>query len=176
MLRVTGERKINNQPNPIIPAKPPVLAFAIERFSITPDENTPLNHRSIQPFPVFSEESIPPDFSGFAKVDYIDGGVYIGQLQNCQRHGQGTMVAPLGTVYKGGFQNNKPHGQAIIIDSQNQIYRGDIFKDGPGIFIDAQGRIYNGEFQNFLAHGRGIAISREGEFYKGEFEKGEFIH
>jgi hypothetical protein len=44
-------------------------------------------------------------------IDYPDGAVYVGELLDGERHGQGTMTYENGDTYVGEWENDKRHGQ-----------------------------------------------------------------
>ena len=82
---------------------------------------------------------------------YRDGDIYIGQMKDGKKHGQGKMTYTNGDVYEGQWVNNKKHGQ--------------------GEMTYTNGDVYEGQWVNNKKHGNGIMVAR-GESISAMFPYG----
>ena len=124
---------------------------------------------------------------GVVKLDFSDGSVYEGQVEECLIGGKqiicfkgmGVYTFKTGYRYEGEFKDNKPNGQGVFISPNGQRYQGG-FKDGKlngkGIMSYPDGRRYEGEYKDNIRDGYGImsyqdeGLYQEGSRYEGEFK------
>ena len=86
------------------------------------------------------------------KKIYDNGSVYVGEMKNGLRHGQGTCTYASGVEYKGEWKDDKRHGQgAATWDSGNK---------------------YMGEWKNSERNGYGTLINKNGLKKVGQFKAG----
>ena len=113
---------------------------------------------------------------------YEDGSVYVGDLSDGKRHGQGTHLPFEGDRYKGEWANDQKSGQGRLIYKDGSIYEGAFLSDvpeGQGVRTfesEAFGYKYSGTFAAGKQAGRGEEQKRNGkviEIYKGEFQDGK---
>eukprot|EP01124_Arcella_intermedia_P033787 TRINITY_DN8209_c0_g1_i1.p1 TRINITY_DN8209_c0_g1~~TRINITY_DN8209_c0_g1_i1.p1 ORF type:complete len:867 (+),score=202.01 TRINITY_DN8209_c0_g1_i1:1-2601(+) len=131
-----------------------------------------------------------------------NGNVYVGQLDNGDRHGKGCHVWRNGDVYEGDFVHGTINGQGTYWYSNGDKYEGH-WKDGKrhgfgieyiknngsffycywgnnqpreGLWINSSGHCYQGTFLNHKMHGKGIYTWPNGKTKKGEFKRGKFIN
>ena len=113
---------------------------------------------------------------------YEDGSVYVGDLSDGKRHGQGTHLPFEGDRYKGEWANDQKSGQGRLIYKDGSIYEGAFLSDlpeGQGVRTfesEAFGYKYSGTFVAGKQAGRGEEQKRNGkviEVYKGEFQDGK---
>ena len=83
-----------------------------------------------------------------------DGTKYVGEWENYENHGKGTMTWPDGTKYVGEWQNDKFHGQ--------------------GTMTWPDGTKYVGEWENGETHGQGITTWQNGTTEEGVYKDGVF--
>ena len=111
--------------------------------------------------------SIPDIHPG--RINYDNGDVYIGEILNGLRHGEGSLVSDK-RVFQGSFRNDVPfHGKLTIGDS---YYKGDVvMKDGM-IIRHGKGYMkyhpltwYDGDWVNDQRHGHGLYCE-----YRGKYE------
>lgn len=116
-------------------------------------------------------------------------GVYVGEVQNGEPHGRGTMdyyPALERKRYEGQWQDGEFHGKGILVRSNGDQYEGD-WKNGlfhgKGVFTNNDGsRTYQGEWQFGYQHGQGeMRIMSDGKHsgsslvvHRCEGEKGSF--
>ena len=113
---------------------------------------------------------------------YEDGSVYVGDLTDGKRHGQGTHLPFEGDRYRGEWANDQKSGQGRLIYNDGSIYEGSFLNDvpeGQGVRTfesEAFGYKYSGTFAAGKQAGRGEEQKRNGkviEVYKGEFHDGK---
>jgi hypothetical protein len=80
---------------------------------------------------------IPPD--AIQTLALPNGDVYVGQMMDGMRHGQGKCTYPNGDVYEGEWQHDMRNGQGNLLYDEN-------------------GEQYCGEWQNDLRHGHGVLL------------------
>ncbi len=96
------------------------------------------------------------------EVNYPDGGIYIGQINNTTklREGKGIYTYQCGDIYLGSWKDDIFHGQGIYIFTNGEIYDGLISygaMEGKGIYFYDNGvAYYDGTWKNNLKHGDGI--------------------
>ena len=81
-------------------------------------------------------------------------GVYEGQWENGEMHGQGKFTWPDGVVYEGQYQNGQIHGQ--------------------GKFTFSDGAVYEGQFENDDAHGEGLRTIGD-KTWKRKYDHGKLV-
>ena len=124
---------------------------------------------------------------GVVKLDFSDGSMYEGQVEECLISnkqitcfkGIGIYTFQTGYRYEGEFKDNKPNGQGVFSSPDGQRYQGG-FKDGKlngkGIMNYPDGRRYEGEYKNNKRDGYGImtyqdgGLYQEGSRYEGEWK------
>ena len=103
-------------------------------------------------------------------IEYSNGDVYKGEMQDLVKHGQGKLTYENGDVYEGGFIADKPSGEGILTFSNGDKYVGG-FKNGKrhgeGTYTYADGSTYEGSFEGGVKHGEGIYRSIDGSVYEG---------
>ena len=91
----------------------------------------------------------------FGTYTYADGGKYVGEWKDDNRHGQGTGTFPSGNKYVGEWKDGKKHGQ--------------------GTFTFPSGNKYVGEWKDDNRNGQGTFTFADGERLVGYFMNGEYI-
>jgi len=123
---------------------------------------------------------------GVAKLNFSDGSMYEGQVEECLISnkqitcfkGIGIYTFQTGYRYEGEFKDNKPHGQGVFTSPDGQRYQGG-FRDGKlngiGVMNYPDGRHYEGEYKNNKRDGYGIMIYQDGSLYQeGSHYEGEW--
>ena len=115
----------------------------------------------------------------------INGNKYVGELNNGEPNGQGTMIFTDGSKYVGEFKNGNFNGQASYTFLDGESYVGE-FKNndfnGQGRYTFLDGESYVGEFKNGEYNGYGKYSYSGGDTYEGQFQnnlksgKGTFIY
>ena len=101
--------------------------------------------------------------------------MYIGNIVNKKRNGQGKLILSDQTCYEGNFKNGLYDGYGCY-KTKNYIYKGEFLsgkKQGKGKlenFINKS--IYEGEFKNDLKDGYGEEKYPDGSVYKGGYVAG----
>jgi hypothetical protein len=80
---------------------------------------------------------------GYGELFYTDGGSYAGEWRNNLYHGKGKAIWPDGTWYEGEFVDGQMTGAGALYYSNNKIK-------------------YQGRFKNGLYHGRGLVYRETG--------------
>ena len=106
----------------------------------------------------------------------LDGGyTYVGEVENGQPNGQGTLTDELGSEWKGTFVGGKLNGYGTYIGYDLVEYEG-TFKDGKfdgmGVENYANGDVYMGEFKEGIPEGVGRMEFTTGCFYEGGWKNG----
>jgi hypothetical protein len=97
-----------------------------------------------------SNSNIAAD-QGVETINYPDGSVYVGEVRNGQRNGQGTYTFVNGDVYVGEFRDNQRNGQGTFTFISGNVYVGeyrDGQRNGQGTYTSAWGRVQNGTWRN----------------------------
>ena len=85
-------------------------------------------------------------------------GVYVGDLKDGKRHGQGTLTFSDGRKYEGEYRDDKRHGQGTLTKPNGDKYVGE-FKDGKqdsqGTETYSDGSSYEGEWKDGYRTGQG---------------------
>ena len=124
---------------------------------------------------------------GVVRIDFSDGSVYKGQVDECLIEltkatcmaGMGVYDSIDGSKYFGSFKGNKPNGSGLFIHLDGQTYEGN-FKDGAihgkGIMTYSDGRRYEGGFKNNMRNGFGIMTYQDrGKYEEGSSYQGEWL-
>ncbi|KAG7388319.1 phosphatidylinositol-4-phosphate 5-kinase-like protein 1 [Phytophthora boehmeriae] len=135
-------------------------------------------------------------FHGIGELIYTNGGRYVGQWKNNQRHGKGIYQSVDGYEYTGDWVDGMKHGLGIQVLPSGERYVGQFVEGkfhGMGVYFAANGDKYEGQFQDNhpngfgkfkkvtgdrfvgnttdgLANGVGIISTAHGEVYKGHWE------
>lgn len=136
--------------------------------------------------------------SGDGRVEFVDGRVYIGSLEDGRRTGLGTYVWSNGERYVGGWSNDlqegrgewtspkgdryvgeyrlgKREGKGVMTYANTMQYDGDWLADQPsgvGIFRFQNGDVYEGQFVGGEQAGAGTLIHKNGDRYTGQWQHG----
>ena len=105
-----------------------------------------------------------------------NGYKYIGNWENSNFHGKGTLDFLDGEIYEGEFKNGLANGKGKCKHINNDTYEGEFkngIKEGKGIYKCFQGEVYEGEFKNGIANGKGTLDSLDGEIYEGDIIGGK---
>jgi hypothetical protein len=135
-------------------------------------------------------------------MQWPDGTLYTGAMQQCFPHGEGIKIFADGRQYKGSFVEGKMEGQGYMLLADRRTYVGSFtndevtgvgtitWPDDAGIVyqgevnngiiegrgkLTADGNVYTGEFKNNWADGKGIMVFADGSKYTGYFQEG-FMH
>ena len=106
---------------------------------------------------------------------YDNGDIYIGEIKNNKRHGQGSYAWSNGNKYVGEYKDDEHHGQGTYTWTEGRKYVGEWKDDkmhGHGSLTDPDGHKYVGEFIDDEFHGLGIMMFPDGSKYDGGFEDG----
>ncbi|ETO78252.1 hypothetical protein F444_06744 [Phytophthora nicotianae P1976] len=140
-------------------------------------------------------------FDGLGELIYTNGGRYVGQWKENQRHGKGIYQGVDGYEYAGDWVDGTKHGVGILTLPSGERFVGHFESGkfhGTGVFCAANGDRYKGQFQDNrpngfgkfkkvtgdryigrtvdgLACGVGTLSTADGEVYKGHWEK-DFRH
>ena len=66
---------------------------------------------------------------GKFKIYYDDGGVYVGDIKNNKKNGEGKQMDWNGNIYVGKWKNDLEHGEGYTETKDGEITRG-IWKYG----------------------------------------------
>src|SRR4029450_13487859 len=58
-------------------------------------------------------------------ITYQNGDIYVGEIHNGQRHGQGTYTFHDGKKYVGAWQKDQRHGQGTLTFPNGDVYTGE---------------------------------------------------
>ena len=134
-----------------------------------------------------TRESFLEGIKGVVKLDFSDGSMYEGQVEECLIAGKqitcfkgmGVYTFKTGYRYEGEFKDNKPNGQGVFASPDGMSYQGG-FKDGKlngrGVMTYPDGRRYDGEYKDNNRDGYGImtyqdgGLYQEGSRYEGEWK------
>lgn len=132
---------------------------------------------------------------GIGHLEFSDGRVYNGQMNNNEISGFGRMFTPGFGIYEGDFERGKFHGYGVLELQNKTTYEGNFkeglycghgtlindfctyvgdfqnnSKSGYGILDDnLTGEKYMGMFQENKRHGYGICITMKGDYFEGNF-------
>lgn len=120
---------------------------------------------------------LPAYDSTVERITFPSGAIYVGQILDGKRHGQGTMTYPDGEKYVGQHKSGKSHGQGTSTWANGEKYTGDYVNDmfhGQGTYVFSDGKRYIGDFENNINHGHGTMTFPNGDKYTGGFMNGMF--
>ena len=101
-----------------------------------------------------ADTASPTVANGKGSVVWADGGYYVGEIKDGEKHGEGTLTLADGVTYAGQWKDDKQHGQ--------------------GTYTSADGDKYVGQWKDGMQHGLGKATLADGEVgHDGEWENGE---
>ena len=111
----------------------------------------------------------------FLLLGCAEKGVYVGDLKDGKRHGQGTLTFSDGRKYEGEYRDDKRHGQGTETYSDGSSYEGE-WKDGKrhgqGTLTKPNGDKYVGEFKDGKQDSQGTETYSDGSSYEGEWKDG----
>ena len=111
------------------------------------------------------------------KVEYKDESVYVGEVREGRRQGQGKYTFPNQEFLEGTFVADKLEGKGVYSTEQLK-YEGDWvdgFQEGQGTETWKDGSVYTGGFKGGDKHGYGEYKWGDGAAFKGDWCQGE-IH
>lgn len=113
-------------------------------------------------------------FASDVTVDYLDGGIYVGQYDkdNGWRIGKGKMKYSDGSYYEGEWKDNLRHGKGTLVFDDGAKYVGEFKNDymnGVGTYYYANGNVFTGQFVNDYFNGKGKMTYANGDVYEGDF-------
>ena len=101
-----------------------------------------------------ADTASPTVANGKGSVVWADGGYYVGEIKDGEKHGEGTLTLADGVTYVGQWKDDKQHGQ--------------------GTYTSADGDTYVGQWKDGMQHGLGKTTLADGEVgHDGEWENGE---
>ena len=109
---------------------------------------------------------------------YTDGGKYIGEYKDGNKHGQGTEFWKSGNVYIGEWKDNKRYGRGALIWNGGSIYLGewrDGNRNGVGTYTWPSGGVYVGEWKDNNMNGQGTYTLSNGKVQEGTWEDSKYI-
>ena len=130
---------------------------------------------------IFVGDCPKPDTIIQAQVTYPDGSVYVGNLINGIRTGEGVYTWAVGDKYDGDWENDAMSGVGAYTFSSGNLYVGtlaDGVRSGAGVFTwysnDLIVASYNGEWSNDIMCGNGNYFYSSSDYPKlsGVFENG----
>jgi len=124
----------------------------------------------------FHQQCIKGDCeNGKGTMTYYSSQKYVGEFENGERNGKGTLYLPFGGIMKGTWKNDQMvKGTAVLSDGTR--YSGTWqygYRQGKGKLVYPDGRKYIGEFHGGNKDGQGKMIFPDGRVYIGEFKAGE---
>ncbi|MDC0431933.1 hypothetical protein OAL97_05535, partial [Paracoccaceae bacterium] len=148
------------------------LTIYNKKYFKAPDLNEPSNVakllENISNISTLCEDTV--DFrSCFGEILYSNGTKYIGEFENEQENGIGSLSTKNGMKYKGQFLKGQKHGYGEIIFANGDRYSGNFSRDffhGQGKFILANGAEKDGlwergQLQNLLQESLGEALNAD---------------
>ena len=109
---------------------------------------------------------------GVGAMEWSDGDIYIGYIENDQRNGYGIYTFSEGERYEGYFVNDYYEGYGELYYVDGGVYKGNWVndkKEGYGEEYWVDGDIYKGNWVNGLYNGYGEYYWSDGDWYKGEW-------
>jgi len=119
----------------------------------------------------------PPPAPTIKTLNYLDGGTYVGEIENGLPHGKGKKTSiSRGYTYEGDFVMGFRHGIGKITYADGNIYEGEVVQGSPHgkgkkTYVKT-GNAYEGDFVQGTLQGKGKMIYSDGNIYEGEYEKG----
>ncbi|MBB5175032.1 SH3 domain-containing protein [Texcoconibacillus texcoconensis] len=83
-----------------------------------------------------------------------------------------------GTVYEGEVEQGTPHGYGSFTWANGDTYEGDVYdglRHGYGVYEFSDGSFYEGEFVDGDFHGHGIFYYPEGSYVQGQFYENDYV-
>jgi len=115
--------------------------------------------------------------SGNGTLFLKDGGKYEGEWLNGVYEGNGTLVLPSGQVYMGQFSKGFMHGEGKMYYSDGSYYIGAYeygIREGFGFLFEDKDNKYRGYWSNGLRNGKGKATVN-GAPKKGLWENNQYM-
>ena len=128
--------------------------------------------------------------NGYGEFHYDNGDIYIGEMKEGKRVGNGSIKYSDGSMAQGNFVNDELNGEGVYLGVVKDVngqkvrlqYKGNFVNgkyEGKGEFIDEEGEKYIGEFKNGLKSGHGVLTTINGDKHAGNFkndvEEGKFV-
>lgn len=114
--------------------------------------------------------------SGDGRVDFFDGRVFIGRLEEGKKTGRGTYVWPNGERYVGDWRNDQQDGSGEWTSPKGDHYVGEYRlskREGRGVMTYPNKMQYDGAWLADQPSGGGIFRFQNGDIYEGQFVAGE---
>ena len=114
------------------------------------------------------------------KIEYDDGSVYCGEMQNFMAHGHGERLYPDGGKYVGAWRDGVPCGYGVRLYPDGGVHAGH-WRDGVAhglgkrsylAMCDDQLAEYDGSWNNGIVDGHGVQTLPDGSKYTGEWKNG----
>jgi hypothetical protein len=125
---------------------------------------------------VFDDDSDSDAVTRKGKYTYPDGGMYIGEFMNNERHGYGKYEDVDCSIYEGLYSDGKRHGRGKLIFPDGGVYDGQFIDDdirGHGRLRHVDGNVYEGQFIGGVMNGHGKFLWADGCVHKGEYLNGQ---
>lgn len=120
---------------------------------------------------------VTADGKSIKRVDYKDGGWYVGGLLGGQRNGYGFYAGPDDTHYIGQWKNDVTEGHGVLL-MKSGAYIGEWKnkkKNGHGIMRSVDGKKdYVGQIADDFPEGHGVMKYPDGSSYAGQYKHGDF--
>lgn len=99
-------------------------------------------------------------FTGFKKLEYVNGGMYEGYLEKDKKNGFGTYVFKNGEEYIGNWSNDKMNGFGVYTFKNGDLYEGnwlDNNMSGEGKYVFKNGKVLQGVWtkNKFISNKKG---------------------
>lgn len=114
--------------------------------------------------------------SGDGRVDFFDGRVFIGRLEEGKKTGRGTYVWPNGERYVGDWRNDQQDGSGEWTSPKGDHYVGEYRlskREGRGVMTYPNKMQYDGAWLADQPSGVGVFRFQNGDVYEGQFVAGE---
>jgi len=124
------------------------------------------------------DETFSEPFDALDQINYEDGAIYKGDIENGEPNGKGQMTWVDGSSYDGEWLEGMHHGQGKYTWVDGACYEGrwvNGVKEGLGKFTWTNGVIYEGQWSGGTMSGLGEMRYANGQVQKGEFLAGEFV-
>jgi hypothetical protein len=124
------------------------------------------------------DETLSETFDALDQINYEDGAIYKGDIENDEPNGKGQMTWVDGSTYDGEWLEGMHHGQGKYTWVDGASYEGrwvNGVKEGLGKFTWTNGVIYEGQWSGGTMSGSGEMRYANGQVQKGEFLAGEFV-
>lgn len=128
------------------------------------------------------------EMEGQGKIEFAEGGSYVGEFYRNKLHGYGKLFFPSGRLaYEGYFHQNKFHRYGKIFverpvhvsainfldfcpAEQTRVFDVETHR---GKVEETIWKYYEGEIQLGKRHGKGVLMFENGERFEGQFQDGE---